>query len=37
MGQKVRDKYRYCSTRRKVLLDHVTEGYESDYWEYNED
>ncbi|CAF1306961.1 unnamed protein product [Rotaria magnacalcarata] len=37
MKQKVQDKYRYCSTRRKVLLDHVTEGYESDYWEYNED
>ncbi|CAF1016019.1 unnamed protein product [Adineta steineri] len=37
MKQKVQDKYRYCSTRRKVLLDHVTEGYECDYWEYNED
>ena len=32
MKQKVQDKYRYCSTRRKVLLDHVTEGYECDYW-----
>jgi hypothetical protein len=30
--QKVQDKYRYCATRRKVLLDHVTEGYECDYW-----
>ncbi|CAF0916373.1 unnamed protein product [Rotaria sp. Silwood1] len=37
MKQKVQDKYRYCSTRRKVLLDHVAEGYECDYWEYNED
>ncbi|UJR30641.1 hypothetical protein I4U23_018165 [Adineta vaga] len=37
MKQKVQDKYRYCSTRRKVLLDHVTEGYECDYWEYNDD
>lgn len=36
MKQKVQDKYRYCSTRRKVLLDHVAEGYECDYWEYNE-
>ena len=32
MKQKVQDKYRYCSTRRKVLLDHVAEGYECDYW-----
>ena len=32
MKQKVQDKYRYCSTRRKVLLDHVAEGYEHDYW-----
>lgn len=32
MKQKVQDKSRYCSTRRKVLLDHVAEGYESDYW-----
>ena len=32
MKQKVQDKYRYCSTRRQVLLDHVTEGYECDYW-----
>ena len=30
--QKVQDKYRYCNTRRKVLLDHVAEGYEDDYW-----
>jgi hypothetical protein len=32
MKQKVQDKYRYCNTRRKVLLDHVAEGYECDYW-----
>lgn len=32
MKQKVQDKYRYCSGRRKVLLDHVAEGYERDYW-----
>lgn len=32
MKQKVQDKYRYCSIRRKVLLDHVAEGYEYDYW-----
>jgi hypothetical protein len=32
MKQKVQDKYRYCATRRKVLLDHVAEGYDCDYW-----
>lgn len=32
LKQKVQDKYRYCSTRRKVLLDHVAEGYDCDYW-----
>ncbi|CAF1556799.1 unnamed protein product, partial [Rotaria sp. Silwood1] len=37
MKQKIQDKYRYCITRQKVLLDHVAEGYECDYWEYNED
>ncbi|XP_065060477.1 E3 ubiquitin-protein ligase arih1-like [Rhopilema esculentum] len=34
--QKVQDKYRYCEQRRKVLLDHVYEGYERDFWEYHE-
>lgn len=34
--QKVQDKYRYCESRRKVLLDHVHEGYEKDIWEYQE-
>lgn len=34
--QKVQDKYRYCESRRKVLLDHVHEGYEKDLWEYHE-
>lgn len=32
--QKVQDKYRYCEMRRKALLDHVYEGYETDIWEY---
>ncbi|CAF1229714.1 unnamed protein product [Rotaria sordida] len=32
MKQKIQDKYRYCSTCQKVLLDHVVEGYEYDYW-----
>lgn len=35
--QKVQDKFRYCEHRRKVLLDHVHEGYEKDYWEYQDD
>jgi len=32
--QRVQDKYRYCESRRKVLLQHVQEGYEKDCWEY---
>ncbi|KAI2662942.1 E3 ubiquitin-protein ligase arih1l [Labeo rohita] len=35
--QKVQDKYRYCESRRRVLLQHVHEGYEKDLWEYIED
>ncbi|XKL68058.1 hypothetical protein PGB90_003549 [Kerria lacca] len=34
--QKVQDKYRYCDSRRKVLLEHVHEGYEKDWWVYTE-
>lgn len=34
--QKVQDKYRYCDSRRKVLLEHVHEGYEKEWWVYNE-
>ncbi|CAH1737077.1 E3 ubiquitin-protein ligase ariadne-1 isoform X1 [Aphis gossypii] len=34
--QKVQDKYRYCESRRKVLLEHVHEGYEKDWWDYTE-
>ena len=25
---------RYCEARRKVVLDHVYEGYDQDFWEY---
>ncbi|KAF6039830.1 ARIH1 [Bugula neritina] len=32
--QKVQDKFRYCDTRRSVLLAHVHEGYEKELWEY---
>ncbi|CAG0879554.1 unnamed protein product [Cyprideis torosa] len=34
--QKVQDKSRYCETRRRVLLDHVHEGYEKEWWLYSE-
>jgi len=34
--QKVQDKYRYCEQRRTVLLEHVYEGYEKDFWEYQD-
>jgi len=34
--QKVQDKYRYCDSRRKVLLAHVHEGYDKDWWLYTE-
>lgn len=32
LKQKVQDKYRYCIHRQKVLLDHVAEGYDDEYW-----
>lgn len=28
--------FRYCDSRRKVLLEHVHEGYEKDWWVYTE-
>ncbi len=28
---------RYCDSRRKVLLDHVHEGYDKDWWLYTEE
>lgn len=34
--QKVQDKSRYCESRRKVLMEHVYEGYEKDQWDYKE-
>jgi len=30
--QRVQDLYRYCAGRRKILLEHVREGYELDWW-----
>lgn len=32
MKRSVQDKYRYCASRRKILLEHVHEGYEQDWW-----
>lgn len=32
----VQDKCRYVEHRRKILLDHCTEGYEQNTWEFNE-
>nr|XP_002129552.1 E3 ubiquitin-protein ligase arih1 [Ciona intestinalis] len=32
--QKVQDKYRYCDSRRSVLLRHVHEGYDKEWWDY---
>jgi len=34
--QKVQDKYRYCDCRRRVLVEHVYEGYDKDWWEYSD-
>ncbi|XP_037083230.1 E3 ubiquitin-protein ligase arih1-like [Pollicipes pollicipes] len=34
--QKVQDKDRYCDGRRRALLEHVHEGYERDWWVYND-
>ncbi|VDD83706.1 unnamed protein product [Mesocestoides corti] len=34
LKQKLQDKSRYCEQRRKVLLEHVAEGYEKDLWTY---
>jgi len=36
MKQKVQDKYKYCERRRDVLMSHVFQGYENDYWEYKD-
>lgn len=32
----IKSHFRYCEKRRKVLLDHVHEGYDKDWWEYVE-
>eukprot|EP00918_Siedleckia_nematoides_P026310 GHVU01056764.1.p1 GENE.GHVU01056764.1~~GHVU01056764.1.p1 ORF type:complete len:546 (-),score=74.56 GHVU01056764.1:424-2061(-) len=34
--QKVQDKYRYCESRRNVMLGHVYEGYDKEWWDYQD-
>lgn len=34
--RQVEDKYRYCVSRSKRLLEHVHEGYEKDLWEFRD-
>jgi len=35
LKQKVMDLSKYCDHRRKVLIDHVNEGYQKQSWQYN--
>ena len=35
LKRSVQDKYRYCEQRRKALLQHVQEGYDTDSWTLN--
>jgi ariadne-1 len=32
----VLNRFKYCDSRRKALVKHVKEGYERDWWEYND-
>ena len=34
--QKVQDKYKYCDSRRRVLTEHVQEGYDREWWDFHE-
>ena len=34
--QKMQNDFIYCQKRRKVLLDHVYEGYVKEWWNYND-
>jgi len=36
MKIKVQDQYRYCDSRRKILLAYVQEGYDKDWWDFTE-
>lgn len=35
LKKKVVDMYQYCENRRKVLVRHVKEGYDNEWWNYN--
>lgn len=35
LKKSVVNKYKYCEVRRKVLVRHVKEGFDKDWWEYN--
>lgn len=35
LKKRVLDKYKYCEVRRKVLVRHVKEGYDNEWWDYN--
>ena len=34
--QLVQDKTRYCDHRRRLLLQHVRDGYDKELWDYTE-
>lgn len=35
--EEVEEKYMYCDKRWRVLLDHINEGYENEYWNLRDD
>lgn len=35
LKKSVVDKFKYCEVRRNVLVRHVKEGFDKDWWEYN--
>ncbi|KAG4070322.1 hypothetical protein HA402_009401 [Bradysia odoriphaga] len=35
--QRLQVRYEYCDKRRCVLLEHIKEGYQNDYWKLNDD
>jgi len=36
LKQKLQDKFLYCDSRRRALMEHVREGYDKNWWNYNE-
>lgn len=35
MKQSILDISKFCEARRKILVQHINEGYDSDFWEFN--